>query len=223
MLGEKIRWDNEFRDSSGSCQLFFSLVCCAKISRLVSPSPHLVKLLVICMSGDSLRDPVANVAASRSVRESLSVDCRLLHNECEAESSELYRSNKYNVRLGRIMAAVGFVILVSAAPFSFWQLSSVHRVWRIRNPKIVKRHQYIIAGNFVVGLGTILYLSGPFGYVEKSNKLLGMMKDLDAVAWSAAVLEHRVQIQPKTDSSALDELQKEWLLLEERRRAIMSR
>jgi hypothetical protein len=139
-------------------------------------------------------------------RESLQVECLLLHNECETFGSDLFRSNITNIRNGRIMAGLGFLLLATVAPLSFWQLSSVHRVWRIRNPKKVKQHQAIIVFNVVVGLGSILYLAGPFGYVEQGTKTIERMKAFDSVAWSAALLEHKLRSGVPVEAEAWQQL-----------------
>jgi hypothetical protein len=145
--------------------------------------------------------------------EALRVECRLLHNECETEGSALFRSNGANVRSGRIMAAVGFVLLASTAPFAYWQMSSLHRVWRIRHPKKVTQHQRIIAFNCVFGLGTLVYLAGPFGYVERGRHTIERMEALDKVAWSAALLEHRISAGTVSREEALQE----WAQLQSKR------
>ena len=170
--------------------------------------------LIVCLLTMSAQP----TGVGASDMDNMAVDCRLLHNEAEAEASRLFRSNKTNIRMGRLMTGVSCAVFASIAPLAFWQTSTVHRVWRIRHPKTVLQHQYIMGVNFMVGLGALLYLAGPFGYVEQSRQLLERMDKLDEAAWAAALLQHRIQTRVVDAATA----QTEWTQLLAKRAELLS-
>lgn len=126
-------------------------------------------------------------------------ECRILYDAASIKTGSLYNEIDRLRRIMRVSIFLGLGSVGVGSVCRHYYTNSIHRVWRLRNPHMVRN---LLIGQIMSGIGalvsfTVITFPSPIGVPDRLEVIASRISELDTLGYRALELEETIRLREK--------------------------